>query len=516
MYIYMTKDMINRFVFSLIYSVEISGKDALECTKTYHDDYCIKTIEKVFALYDAYDIRIEQLDIDLGEISPSEIPSRLFDRLDNELRKHIREQGLLPASHQPVKSESRLTDHPLFNFLSYLQSPHVPWFFSDEKLFDIESLALTAIDICMADNTSMQQLVSVISQNQSAYYRFTHLVSAAVLDRIVRKYIAMNKPLPTDVTDEYDKIGYRQPSSPAYSNKEAIVRFFDILLYGSLSSGKSEQQSEYDMEQEEFDEHLLYDSQPLSKNDLLSKYDMEQKESEDRLLYDSQPLSKNDQLSKYDMEQKESEERLRHNSLPLSKNDQRSEYGIEQIKEDTFTRSTKPNFPVAMKYIPVFNAGIALLHPMLPSFFKRLEYLNEEGTFKSPYHQVRAVHLLQAFTGEQTKHYDHLLHLNKIICGLDISFPVNPLFRATANEKEEILSLLESVIIHWKILKGTSVNGLQESFIRRKGVLEKSERDWILRVENKGIDILLNDLPWAISLLSLPWNDFLIHVDWKK
>ena len=93
--------------------------------------------------------------------------------------------------------------------------------------------------------------------------------------------------------------------------------------------------------------------------------------------------------------------------------------------------------------------------------------------------------------------------------------PINPSFRIKKQEKEEINELLKAVLTHWNVLKSSSVKGLQESFIQRKGTMEKSGNDWIVRVENTGIDVLLDDLPWSIHILKFSWNPYIIHVEWK-
>lgn len=93
--------------------------------------------------------------------------------------------------------------------------------------------------------------------------------------------------------------------------------------------------------------------------------------------------------------------------------------------------------------------------------------------------------------------------------------PVDPAFRIKKQEREELNDLLKAVLTHWRALKSTSIRGLQESFIRRRGTIEKNDNDWIVRVENTGIDILLNDLPWSVQIMKFPWNNYIIFVEWS-
>ena len=167
------------------------------------------------------------------------------------------------------------------------------------------------------------------------------------------------------------------------------------------------------------------------------------------------------------------------------------------------------------KRIHITNAGLVLFNPMIKNLFTNLGFIDSSEKFKSEDLRYRAVHILQSLTGMQGKHYEHLLPLNKIICGMNVLTPVDPAFRIKKQERDEIKDLEKAVLTHWSVLKSDSVKGLQESFVNRKGTIEKSGNDWIVRVENSGIDLLLDDLPWSISILKYPWNDYIIHVEWK-
>ena len=83
-------------------------------------------------------------------------------------------------------------------------------------------------------------------------------------------------------------------------------------------------------------------------------------------------------------------------------------------------------------------------------------------------------------------------------------------------EKEEGRQVLRSVCQYWKPLNGTSPEGLQRSFLQRNGSITYEDNTWIVRVEGQALDILLDDLPWEISLLLLPWKEEMIMVEWQR
>jgi len=55
---------------------------------------------------------------------------------------------------------------------------------------------------------------------------------------------------------------------------------------------------------------------------------------------------------------------------------------------------------------------------------------------------------------------------------------------------------------------------LRGNFLARRGRLEPREDDWLLRVEPRSYDLLLEGLPWGIAHVKLPWMPRLMHVEW--
>ena len=170
--------------------------------------------------------------------------------------------------------------------------------------------------------------------------------------------------------------------------------------------------------------------------------------------------------------------------------------------------------PLIKERISVWNSGLVLFHPFLRTFFTRIGLMDSLGEFKSDECRFRAAYLLHALTGSTEPPQDHLMTLNKLLCGINILLPLDYDFEITEEEQNQITSLIKAVINNWTVIKNTSVAGFQETFVRRPGMIERSQDDWILRVESHGVDILLEEIPWNINLIALSWMDYLIHVDW--
>lgn len=166
--------------------------------------------------------------------------------------------------------------------------------------------------------------------------------------------------------------------------------------------------------------------------------------------------------------------------------------------------------------IHVFDAGLILLHPFLPSFFHRVGLLDEHNKFASMEKRHRAVHLLRYLAGEQLGHDSAHLTLEKMICGIPLNALIGNSFEVSDAEKEEMMGLFDAVREHWKPMKKSSIEGIQNTFIQRHGTVEFSDQAWVIRVEGNAFDILLEDLPWEISTIILPWLDSLIFVEWQQ
>ncbi len=163
--------------------------------------------------------------------------------------------------------------------------------------------------------------------------------------------------------------------------------------------------------------------------------------------------------------------------------------------------------------IAVQNAGLVILHPFLPAIFETLGYL-EGKDWKNKEEQERAMHLLLYLaTGEsQLGEYEFLIP--KLLCGWPQNEAVNRFLVLTETEKQEAEELLDAILKHWAALKSSSPGLLQEGFLQRMGLLYKSPDSWKLQLEHKAQDVLLDRLPWGISIIQLPWMMERLAVEW--
>ena len=82
-------------------------------------------------------------------------------------------------------------------------------------------------------------------------------------------------------------------------------------------------------------------------------------------------------------------------------------------------------------------------------------------------------------------------------------------------EKEFCESLLKGVVQNWEKIGNTSTEGLRESFLRREGLIRKTNKDYTLIVKKKPFDMLLDTLPWNITMVQNVFMKYRLLVEWN-
>jgi len=175
---------------------------------------------------------------------------------------------------------------------------------------------------------------------------------------------------------------------------------------------------------------------------------------------------------------------------------------------------------VQPEYIEVPNAGLCLLAVWFTRLFDMLGLLevNAGGKkdFRDTASRIRAIFILQRLVTDEKREYrEQELALNRILAGCPFHVPLPRTLELTDNEIRTAESMLSGVKANWDKMKGTSVKGFQRSFIERPGKLEQRESKWVLYVEERSYDILLDSLPWSYRTIRLPWLKKRINVIWR-
>jgi len=157
------------------------------------------------------------------------------------------------------------------------------------------------------------------------------------------------------------------------------------------------------------------------------------------------------------------------------------------------------------------NAGIVLLHPFLPRFFDALGICAGDSVVQPD----RALALLHHLATGELAAPEYELTLGKVLCNVPLAEPVAAV-TPNAEEIAESSALLAAVIRNWSALRNTGPDALRGTFLMRPGRLSRDvDGDWLLQVEVQTVDILLDQLPWGISMIQTPWMQHLLRVEWR-
>ncbi|MEM6721432.1 MAG: contractile injection system tape measure protein [Bacteroidota bacterium] len=159
------------------------------------------------------------------------------------------------------------------------------------------------------------------------------------------------------------------------------------------------------------------------------------------------------------------------------------------------------------------KAGIILLHPFLTRFFNGVGLVNENNEIEDIGKACMLLHFLATETEEVT---DVELTLEKILLGIPVETIINYQTPLTDHDKELCEELLKAVLEHWVVLKKSTINTLRDMFLKREGQLTVTKNSINLKIEQAAQDILLEKVPWNISLIRLKWMEKMMHVEWQK
>ncbi len=472
-----TENLINRLTINIKHPAGVGGDQAIPLSQQYYESFIYPAIERVLEKYEHIDVRIEKIEIDLHHVTVEDLAVKTAQLLEEQI---IRAVNDTPATLSKEINTGLLRKDKFQAFVYYLKYAAIPWYYDNAEEFNIGRIIRDIFSETEPEKQAMKEIIQVLSDDKYALQRFYYLADDEILDKIIQAIIfsAEVKSIYRIIDSAIEKL--------FSSQKEAIKKlFFELLLKASFP------------EKNNPDEIIDLFSETLIRKLDSSAFEKDIKKA----LKPADTTKRMGSVMKAVVKHLEGRKKPVVFSLIPEAGEEYQHY--EEMPSGTENR------------IPITNAGLVLLNPMIKNLFQNLGFTDSSEKFRSDDMRRRAVHILQFLTGMPGKHYEHLLPLNKIMCGMNVQTPIDPEFRIKKHEREEANDLLQAVLKHWSVLKSDSVKGLQQSFINRKGTIEKSGNDWIVRVENAGIDLLLDDLPWSINILKYPWNNYIIHVEWK-
>jgi hypothetical protein len=162
----------------------------------------------------------------------------------------------------------------------------------------------------------------------------------------------------------------------------------------------------------------------------------------------------------------------------------------------------------------IMNSGLILIAPYFGMLFERCGFM-ENGTFKSTVSRHEAARLLNYLVWGQELNEEQTMVLNKVLTGICITEPMNLKGTIPKTHKEIVESLLNAVRSQWKVMSGTSNEGLRTTFLQREGKLVEESEQFYLKVASGTFDMLLDQIPWSINQVKLSWMKKILITEWR-
>lgn len=212
-------------------------------------------------------------------------------------------------------------------------------------------------------------------------------------------------------------------------------------------------------------------------------------------------------------------------SLSESESESESVSISESLSESPSLSASEPRRPpeapfdvspfTAADEIYVHDSGLVLLSPFFGHFFRHVG-LREDDQLRDRAARHRAVGLLHHLVTEAPAPTEYQVPLAKLLCGVALDDVIEFGDPISDAEAQECHRFIEAMIGHAPILNNMSVAGFRAGFLARDGVLAARHGEWLLRVEYESYDVVLDHLPWSVDWVKQPWMtpDTLLRVEW--
>ncbi|WP_428242853.1 contractile injection system tape measure protein [Gynuella sp.] len=163
---------------------------------------------------------------------------------------------------------------------------------------------------------------------------------------------------------------------------------------------------------------------------------------------------------------------------------------------------------------PISLAGGILIYPYLKTLFSACN-INTARLPDNPSHTCKAVALIHYCLNGHQLALAHELPIIRVLLALvpDTPLLISPDMLTDSDIQQADAALL-AMISHWHKLNNTSIDGLRRAFLQRPGFIQYEDHQTILKLERLGHDVLLDFLPYSLTIVKLPWMHKPIQVSW--
>lgn len=444
----------------------------------------LPALEKIFNELSTTDeiISVDKLELDLGIIPLHEMEAITWNSEWETLLREQIQSALQEQRKNANPQRSQVNTNRCRQWFFYLEHGYLDW---NAGGFD-EKIMRSVLEVLATDYAMVERLRQLIAQNKNISLRIVNDNTENFLVSLVETLTASAQQTLLAIIDELImvvKLISERSGIIISANKqlrqEIWLEIIDLAATdgNSLSAGK------------------LVETVLLSKGDIPSTI----------LYMDELVKAKTIQpaLKKILEIRNKTSPGLREGATDAKKSENAPEDISAQTEDD-----------IDEEGIFVSHAGLVLLHPFLSTFFRRLE-LVADSKFCGTAATEKAIHLLHYLATGNTNPQEHELVIPKLLCAVPIHVALKESIELQPEDKQEADDLLLAVIEKWEKLKNISIDALRENFLIRPGKLYTKNDMRYLQVEGSSLDVLLDYLPWTLSIMKLPWIKGMVRIEWR-
>lgn len=475
--------LINRQTIHILLS---KGADGFQMQQQMSDHYWRDIVPVMATVFDELSnseetIRIDRLEIDLGVLSEKDINQSSWEGTILEtIRKQLYEKiGGRKRSPWVIREPKAIS--ACRQWLFYMQKGYLPWNATEVN----DAWYNVVLETLAVDYASVSELIRMIKADPVVSHRIAAQHKVDFLVKLIEILTAQRHQDLAGIVDALHKM-FLQVKDSGITGREIVdgTQRIWLLLFREVT------RSERQLSSQNLVERILRRYWSLDSNFQLP--DKENVLVRDILLPVIDRLKKEaGQFATADRETDADEK--------VFETDKKKEIDkIERIDQGIYLQ----------------NAGVVLLHPFLSSLFRRLQFV-KEGKFENTEAQQKALYLIHYMATGHVEAEEYELPVPKVLCGWPLENPVDKNIKLSADELNETDAMIGAAVEQWTVLKNTSAKGLREGFLQRSGKLFTENDKLHLRVEAQSIDVLLDQLPWVLSMIKLPWMKELLRVEWR-
>lgn len=160
--------------------------------------------------------------------------------------------------------------------------------------------------------------------------------------------------------------------------------------------------------------------------------------------------------------------------------------------------------------VEVHDGGLCFIAPFLNNFFENLSVVTH-NEFVNEYQKAKAYVILQYIVNGSVD-YENINNSLAYYFAAKPNLNIEKDVQLSESEIEECNILLHTIIGYIPNLQHLSIDSFQKEFLQREGVLYLNTNE--LTIQRKSIDVIMDNIPWNIHLIKLPWLKNIIKAEW--